>query len=209
MIDTLLPYLPALALALSIQAAGIIAPGPSVALILAQATGRGRGAAILTAAGIACGSGVLAAATVFGITSLLAQMAELMTLIRLIGALYLAFLAYKAFRRALDPPELELSAQSTSRAFLSGFILQSSNPKAILFWLAIAATGGIGAAPAPIVVLFVALAVTNSFIGHGAYALLLSAAPVRRAYASGQRWVDCALGGLFSAFALRLAFDRS
>ena len=49
-------YLPQLLLAWSIQAMGILSPGPSVALILGVATSRGRLPSVVTAFGVACGS---------------------------------------------------------------------------------------------------------------------------------------------------------
>ncbi|MDQ2632147.1 MAG: hypothetical protein M3Y78_00235 [Pseudomonadota bacterium] len=53
-------YLPQLLLAWSIQAMGILSPGPSVALILGVATSRGRLPSVVTALGVSCGSIVLA-----------------------------------------------------------------------------------------------------------------------------------------------------
>ncbi len=204
-------YLPQLLLAWSIQTMGIVAPGPSVMLILGVATGRGRLPAVVTAFGVACGSIVLATATVFGITAIFAEVAAFMTAIRFIGAAYLLWLAYKAFRNAVKVPELHLKqvpSLSAWRAGLTGFTLQITNPKAILFWLAIASVGGVGNAPAPAIALFIAGAFVNSFIGHGGYALLLSSGPVRRVYFRFRRWVEAALGGFFAVASYTLATSR-
>lgn len=204
-------YLPQLLLAWSIQLTGVIAPGPSVALILGVATTQGRLPSLVTAFGVACGSIVLSLATVLGVAVIFAQMADLMTLVRLIGAGYLFWLAFGAFRKAIEPPPLKLETgtrRSAWRAGLSGFVLQVSNPKAILFWLAIASIGGTGDAPWPVVALFVAGAFVNSFAGHGGYALLLSSMPVRRAYGRTRRWIEAALGGFFAYAGFRLATER-
>ena len=82
-------------------------------------------------------------------------------------------------------------------------------PKAILFWLAIASLGGIGDAPWHIVALFVLGAFVNSVTGHGAWALLLSAAPVRRAYQAARRGVEATLGAVFAFAAFTLATARN
>tara|TARA_R110002020_G_scaffold52911_4_gene148375 strand:+ start:1091 stop:1723 length:633 start_codon:yes stop_codon:yes gene_type:complete len=196
-------YLPQILLALSIQTMGILSPGPSVMLILGVATSRGRGPALMTAFGISCGSIVLAGSVVLGIAILLAEIAHAMTVMRILGGLYLFWLAYKAFSKAVNPPPLEVHAVATKsavRTAFGGFLLQVTNPKAIAFWLAIAAVGGVGHAPAPVIVLFVALAWLNSFVGHAAYALLLSAAPVRSLLVRFRFWVEGALG-LFFVFA--------
>ncbi|SPH24580.1 Threonine efflux protein [Defluviimonas aquaemixtae] len=206
-------YLPQLMLAWSIQVTGILSPGPSVALILAVATSHGRLPAVTTAFGVACGSIILAGATVIGISALFAEVAELMTVVRLIGAGYLLWLAWHAFARAARPSELSVAAsisrRSPWRTALAGFFLQVSNPKAILFWLAIAALGGAGDAPWPVLALFVAGAFVNSFLGHAAWALFLSSGPFRRAYFRARRGIEAALGAFFAFAAFNLAMGRS
>lgn len=208
---TLAQYMPQLFLAWSIQAMGVASPGPSVALILGVATSQGRIPSLVTAFGVACGSIVLSVSTVIGIAAIFAQMAELMTLVRLAGAAYLGWLAWKSFRNAARPPLVSLAPERNESAWrtgLAGFLLQISNPKAIMFWLAIASVGGVGDAPIAVIVLFVVGAFFNSFIGHGAYALLLSSGPVRRSYNRARRWIEGALGCFFLLAGARLALAK-
>ena len=204
-------YLPQLMLAWSIQAVGILSPGPSVALILGVATSRGRLPSLVTAFGVACGSIVLSVATIIGLTAILAQVAELMTVLRWVGAAYLAWLAFRAFRNAASAPKLAVEPVGRASAWrtgLAGFALQVSNPKAIMFWLAIASLGGVGDAPLPVVVLFVAVVFLNSFVGHGAYAVLLSSAPARSAYGRARRYIESGLGCFFLFAGFKLATTR-
>ena len=201
-------YLPQLLLAWSIQLVGVASPGPGVALILGVATSRGRAASLVTALGIACGAVVLAIVTVLGLAVIFAQIAGLMTLVRLIGAAYLAYLAWTSFRKALHPPALKIGAggeRSIARTALAGFLLQITNPKAIFFWLAVAGAGGVGGAPLPVVAVFVFGAFVNSLCGHGAYALVLSSAPVRRAYGRARGWIESGLGTFFLFASYKLA----
>ncbi len=210
--EMLSEHLPQLLLAWSIQWVSVMTPGPAVALILGVATSRGRGPAVVTSLGVACAAVILASTTVLGITAIFAQMAELMTVIRWVGAAYLAYLAYRAFRNAVLLPPLALSQthdKSSLKTALNGFVLQLSNPKSMVFWLAIAAMGGVGTAPWPIVLLFVAGAFANSFIGHAGYALLLSSTPFRAGYVHARRWIEGTLGTFFTLFAFKLATDRS
>ena len=204
-------YLPQLMLAWSIQAVGILSPGPSVALILGVATSRGRVYSLVTAFGVACGSIVLSVATIIGLTAILAQVAELMTVLRWVGAAYLAWLAFKAFRNAASASKIlvePVGRASVWRTGLAGFALQVSNPKAIMFWLAIASLGGVGDAPLPVVMLFVAVVFLNSFVGHGAYAVLLSSAPARSAYGRARRYIESGLGCFFLFAGFKLATTR-
>jgi threonine/homoserine/homoserine lactone efflux protein len=204
-------HLPQLLLAWSIQWMGVLSPGPSVMLILSVATSQGRAPSLVTAFGIACGTIVLATATVLGLASLFARMAELMVAVRLVGAAYLLWLAWKAFRNAALDKELVLKRTATGtpwRSALNGFTLQVSNPKAIFFWLAVASVGGAGDAPLPVVLVFIAGAFANSFLGHGGYALLLSSSPIRRLYLRFRKWVEGGLGCFFLYAGYRLATTR-
>jgi threonine/homoserine/homoserine lactone efflux protein len=201
-------YLPQLLLAWSIQWMGVLSPGPSVMLILSVATSQGRAPSLVTASGIACGTIILATATVLGLASLFAQVAELMVAVRLVGAAYLLWLAWKAFRNAVLDKELVLKRAATGSAWrsaLNGFTLQISNPKAIFFWIAVASVGGVGNAPLPVILIFIGGAFVNSFVGHSGYALLLSSGPVRRLYLRFRKWVEGGLGCFFLYAGYRLA----
>ncbi|OUS22480.1 threonine transporter [Rhodobacterales bacterium 59_46_T64] len=205
-------YLPQLLLAWSIQWAGIMSPGPGVMLILSVATTGGRGAALLTALGIGLAAILLALATVLGLAALLAKTAILMTAVKFIGAGYLLWMAYSAFRKAANPPQMvtasQIPAPSRARLLLAGFTMQISNPKAILFWVAIAAVGGIAGAPLPIMALFIAGAFVNSLLGHVIWAVLLSSSPIRAGYARARRPIEAALGIFFLGFAAKLATTK-
>lgn len=204
-------YLPQLMLAWSIQLTGALAPGPSVALIANTALSRGRVPAVRTAAGVACGSIVLAGATVLGVTALFAELGEVLAVIRMVGVVYLLWLALKAFRNAAHPPELRIVQElpgKPRRPALSGLMLQLSNPKAILFWLAIATIGHVGDVPFSAKILFVFVAFTISFAAHGGYGILLSVKTIRQAYARARRWIEGAFGCFFVFASYELATTK-
>ncbi len=205
-------YLPQFLLAWSIQITGVLSPGPGVALILGVATAQGRRAAYLTTLGIASGSIILCLATIIGIAAIFAEIAGAMTVIRYIGAAYLIWLAWGAFRKAVNPPKLtpaEIAPRSAAKHWTTGFLLQITNPKAIFFWLAIAALGGVGDAPAPMIALFVAVSFLNSLLGHGLWALVFSTSAMRALYHRARRPIEAALGAFFTFAAFRLATERS
>ncbi len=210
--ETILTFLPQLLLAWSIQAMAVLSPGPAVALILGVAASQGHPAAMAVVAGITGSALIWSTITALGLAALFAQFADLVLAVRIIGAVYMAWLAYRAFKTAVAPPDLNIEAQARrgfGRNALAGFFMQVSNPKAIFFWLAIAAVGGVGESPGQVIALFVAGALVITFTGHGAYALILSSTPVRRAYFSARRWVEGTLGVFFAYFAFRLATERS
>lgn len=208
----LIPFLPGFAAAYAILLVAASSPGPAVALLLGIGTGQGRVAALTTSAGIATGSVFLNLGTILGLGLLLETAAWAMQAVRVLGAAYLAWLAYGAFRKALAPPVLTPAAvprQRHGRLFGLGMALQLTNPKAIVFWIAINAVGATAGGGPLIIALFVAGAWLISFACHGAWSVLLSAAPVRAAYARARRGVETTLGVFFAGFALRMALDRS
>lgn len=212
MMDTLWPYLPVIFTALSIQFVGILSPGPSVVMVVGHSLAQGRGAASASAAGVATGSGVLALATVLGVSALVAQIAGAMEILRFAGAAYLAWLAIKAFQRSRTLPPLTPTHPTHRRIavlYRQGLLLQLSNPKAMLFWLAIATMGGLAEAPWQAKGLLVFCAIGQSFLGHGLYGWLLGGAGPRGAYEKARRWIEAGIGGLFGAAAIGLAFGRS
>jgi threonine/homoserine/homoserine lactone efflux protein len=205
-------YLPGFLAAYSILLVGASSPGPAVAMLLGISMGQGRGPALIACGGIASGSMTINILTMLGVGLILSQAAWAMAALRLIGGGYLLWLAYGAFRKAAYPPKISPLAtvkQPTHRLFFSGYLLQVTNPKAILFWLAIAAIGATDGGGALIVMLFVLGAFVLSFLCHAAWALILSATTIRAAYTHSRRWIEAVLGCFFTIFAYKLATSES
>ncbi|WP_373354678.1 LysE family translocator [Pseudoroseicyclus sp. CXY001] len=209
----LVQHLPLFAAAYAILVVAAASPGPAVALLLGIGLGQGRRAALLTATGIACGSVVINAATMVGVGLLLAEAAWAMTLLRLLGAGYLLWLAWGAFRKARSgaavPEAAPQPIRSAGALWSTGFLLQVTNPKAIVFWLAIAAVGATAGGGALTHAAFLAGAFAISFVIHGAWALALSSSPVRVLYGRFRRRIEGALGAFFAFAALKMALARS
>ncbi len=208
----LLTYLPGFLAAYAILFVAASSPGPAVAMLLGIATTQGRAPALVASAGIASGSILLNIATLLGVSILLSQYAWAMTVLRLIGGAYLLYLAWGAFKKAANPPEIQaadVARASYGTHFLGGFLLQVTNPKAIVFWIAIAAVGATAGGGPLVIGLFILGAWIVSFFCHGAWALILSSRPVRAAYNAGRRWVDGTLGLFFVFAAYKLATSRS
>ena len=208
----LAPFLPGFVAAYAILFVAASSPGPAVAMLMGIGLTQGRGAALIASLGIAAGSVVINIATLAGVGLLLEQAAWAMSILRLIGATYLAWLAFGAFKKAWNPPKMdavEVPRQSTSRLFLMGLLLQITNPKAIVFWLAIASIGATSGGGIVIVALFVLGAFLISFGCHGAWALVMSARTARQTYFRARPAIEGILGTFFSYAAFRLATERS
>ncbi|MEL6648533.1 MAG: LysE family translocator [Pseudomonadota bacterium] len=204
-------YLPGILTAYSILLVGASSPGPAVAMLLGISTTQGRTQSLIASLGIATGSMTINVLTMLGIGLLLSEAAWAMTALRIIGASYLIWLAWSAFRKAIDPPSVQVAQvtpKSASVLFWQGYLLQVTNPKAIAFWLAIASVGAVIGAGPTIVTLFIIGAFLISFAAHGAWSIMLSTRPFRAAYARARRWIEAALGAFFVVAAYKIAMDR-
>jgi len=211
MIDALLPFLPGFAIAYGILLVGASSPGPAVAMLMGLSLSQGRAAALIACTGIALGSATINVLTLLGVGLILSQAAWAMMALKFAGSAYLAWLAVGAFRKALHPPQITAATttrQAAPALFTKGYLLQVTNPKAIAFWLAIAAVGATEGAPLGVLAFFVASMAMISFACHAAWALALSSRPVRTAYQSGRAYVETALGAFFTFAAFKLATSR-
>jgi len=119
----------------------IVVPGPSVLFVVSRALAYGRRTALITVAGNAAGSFVLAAAVAIGVGAIVQTSAVAYTTIKLAGAAYLVYLGIRAFRhrRALREAFAERGARliGTSRTWWEGFVVGVTNPKGAVFFAAV------------------------------------------------------------------------
>jgi len=117
-----------------------LTPGPAVLLVLSQALTRGTARTIWSILGILSANTAYFILSATGIGAILLASYDLFFAIKWIGAGYLVWLGVSAFlgksktlsvRRGSDTPT------RGRRLFFSGFILQMSNPKALLFFTAL------------------------------------------------------------------------
>ncbi|MEM6496844.1 MAG: LysE family translocator, partial [Pseudomonadota bacterium] len=138
-------HLTSLALALGIFAVGFVSIGPNILAIIGTSIERGRRQGVALALGVGTGSGIWATLTVVGLTALVTAYAWTITALKILGAAYLLWLAYKAFRSAATPhPKSAATAANVARGnglYWRGLLIQMTNPKAALHWIAIVGIG--------------------------------------------------------------------
>lgn len=151
--------------------------------------------------------------TAIGLTALLAAYASVLTAIKIVGGLYLLWLAFKAFRSAASAkPILDtagLAAGGLWAFFLRGLMIQMTNPKAALTWIAIMSLGLAHSAPASTALIIVIGTTILSVLGHVTYAIAFSTKRVIALYDRARRWIDAVLGVLFAVAGVRLITSRT
>lgn len=116
-----------------------LTPGPAVLFVLSSALSAGARKSVFSNLGIlAANTGyfVLSAA---GVGSLLLASFDLFSVVKWIGAAYLIFLGLRALfgKTSVLAAGIEEKQTRPLRIFGDGFILQASNPKAIVFFTAL------------------------------------------------------------------------
>ncbi len=117
----------------------IAIPGPSVLFVIGRSLALGRRAGLLSVVGNELGALVLVIAVALGVGSIIAESIVLFTIIKIVGALYLAYLGYSAIRHRNEVAATAESAGSSSagRALWEGAIVGATNPKSIVFFVAV------------------------------------------------------------------------
>ena len=202
-------------------AAGLltITPGLDTALVLRTAAVEGRKQALLAGVGIFFGCLLWGAAASFGLSALLAVSSVAYDMLRIVGAIYLGYLGIKLFIRAytctsstnaVEPDSEGQERGDGSRWFRRGLLTNLLNPKVGVFYLSFLPQ----VIPAGVSVwsFSILLALIHAAEGLLWFLLLTNATESLSHWLKQRRVVmalDSAMGAVFVAFGLKLAFDRS
>lgn len=112
-----------------------LAPGPDNLFVMAQSVQNGRAAGLLVTLGLATGLVLHTLAVALGLAALVHASSVAFTVLKFVGAGYLCYLAYRAFR-AGKSAGCEPLAASRGKLYRRGIIMNITNPKVSLFFLA-------------------------------------------------------------------------
>lgn len=151
--------------------------------------------------------------TALGLTALVSTYASIMVSLKIVGAVYLLWLAFKAFKSAMTIKELDVRPVRLNGGpvafYRRGLLIQMTNAKAALVWIAIMSLAMDGQAPIWVAALVVVGTSIISAVGHVIYAVAFSTSPVVAVYAKARQWIEGVLG-IYSCFAsYKLATYRS
>ena len=205
-LTTYLLYLAAVALL-------VLTPGPTMLMCTTTAIHHGPRQAMLSAAGSVTAVLGVMLLSALGLGALLAASEVGFAIAKLLGASYLIALGIKTYRSqgALLPTDNNAgeSALTERAAYLRGFLVGASNPKALLFFAAffpqfLNPDSSFAPQFAILALTFVALelaVLTACALGVSRIAPLLR-------QSGPMRWVNRVCGGLFTVMGLALLFTR-
>jgi threonine/homoserine/homoserine lactone efflux protein len=207
------PYLTGILLAYGVFMIGMFTPGPNILAVIGTSMSVGRSEGKALALGVATGTFCWSMLTALGLTALVSAYASIMAVLKVVGAGYLLWLAFKAFKSAMTIKELDVRPvrlDGGSVAFYRrGLLIQMTNAKAALVWIAIMSLAMDGQAPIWVAALVVVGTSIISAVGHVIYAVAFSTSPVVAAYAKARHWIEGILGVYFCFASYKLATYRS
>jgi threonine/homoserine/homoserine lactone efflux protein len=189
-------------------------PGADMALFLSRTLSGGRAQGFAAQAGANAGLVVHTVAAALGLSALLAASTEAYQAVKIAGALYLVWLAIGALRHGAA---LKLKADGAAKggarsAFLSGLLINLTNPKIVIFFVTFLPQFIDARDPHASVKLFTLgfgfIAITTMV---NAGVILVAARLVAAAKASPRalRAFDYGFAALMGAFAARLAWSEA
>jgi len=129
-----LPYAIALAIAAAI-------PGPGIAACVGKALGSGFRPAFFFMNGLVLGDLFYLTLAVLGLAALASAFSGVFFVFKLVGAAYLIYLAVSFWRAGIDPEAVSARRGTGALAsVMGGFTVTLSNPKTIIFYMALLPT---------------------------------------------------------------------
>ncbi len=200
-------------LAYSAFTLGLFSPGPNILSVIGTSMGAGRTFGKALALGVASGSFLWGLLTLCGLTSVLTVYASVMTGVKIVGAVYLLWLAFKAFRSAFSSENTDITEINVNGGvgdyYRRGLLVQMTNPKAALTWIAIMSLAIDENAPFWVGISVVAGTTIISMIGHLTYATAFSTTPMVEAYRRLRRSIELTLGAFFCFASYKLLTTKT
>jgi threonine/homoserine/homoserine lactone efflux protein len=113
-----------------------LSPGPDNVFVLAQSALSGRRAGLMVTLGLCTGLLVHSAAVAFGVATLIKNTDYGFFAIKLLGAAYLSYLALQLFKAKAMTLGQSQTAVPSARLYRRGIIMNVTNPKVAIFFLA-------------------------------------------------------------------------
>lgn len=212
--NSLFEYFPNL---MSVYLACLVAftsPGPNFVAVTSHAV-ESRKSGLGIATGISLGTALWALLAATGITALLTAYHHAALMVGLAGGSYLCWLGFKSIRSVIQGAKFNASLKSVSgsisalSSMRTGLLIQMTNPKTAVFWLAVTSLAIQPETPAEIVALLVIGCLIIALIWHSLLALAFSSGPIRDGYVRFKPVISTVFGVLFICLGLRIVYSVS
>ncbi len=203
-----IPTLVAVGIAFWIVAAS---PGPANLSNAAIAMRYGRRASVIYGLGLSVALVVWGILAATGMGALLQASVGALLVMKLIGGFYLLYLAWGSARTAATPRDVKIAEARHGRWFWRGVVLNLSNPKSVIAWMAALSMGLDPSGSVLSIILTTLVCVVMAFLNNLTYSLVFSMEGMMTTYRRFRRWIEGASAALFSIAGvalIRSAFAR-
>ena len=177
-------------------------PGPTTLAVATVSMHSGRKSGLFFGAGLALGLAFWGLVAATGLGAILQASSYALSVLKLVGGAYLLWLAWMSARSAMVKADMSVPPKSTRyTGFRHGLVLNLSNPKAVIAWMALGLDDGGSAAQ---VMLATGTCMVLGLAIYMLYALVFSTSGAMALYRKTRRWIDGAVAGLFAAAGIGL-----
>jgi threonine efflux protein len=197
-----------LILIMTIHAVALISPGPDFAIVTRLSIVSGRRSGLWGAAGVVTAIGIYVLISVLGLSLVLAALPGLSRVLSVAGALYLGWLGVQCLRSKGQLPQAQ-SLQPVGKAFITGFLTNLLNPKAMLYFGSILSQALTPDLSTTDVVILWFLLVGESLLWFGFVAFMFSSQRVLEWLRNRMLWFDRIVGAVLLGLAVKVATSVS
>ncbi len=196
---------------LAVNLLGWITPGPNMIAVMNASLTHGRRHGIYTGLGLSAAALLWTLLAVFGVTALFELFPLFVFWLKLAGAGYLLWLGYRSLRAAFHNRggrfQLQGSGMRGRQAFLTGFLVSATNPKAAFFFGSILTAFVPQGASTGMLAAIVTICLAVAIVGHSITATVFSTRLAVGLFDRFKRGISAVFGVIFGGLGLAVAYD--
>jgi len=188
-----------------------VSPGPATIAVATVSMSSGHKHGLLFGLGLSVGLGFWGIVAVTGMGAVLQSTTYVLTILKVLSGLYLLWLAVQSGRSAMRRVDDVAGPPDQGRWFRRGLILNLSNPKGAVAWMAALSMGLGQGDDSSVVVAATIVCIVLGFLNYAGYAMAFSLSGFMTGYKRLRRWIDGVVAGLFAVAGMSLfrsAFSR-
>ena len=207
-------YLPGLFAVYAAISVAFTSPGPNFLGVVSSAV-QNRINGVFVGLGVSVGSALWALFASTGVTAIMVAFDSAIFALSVLGGGYLCWLGYKSLRSVRTRSQMNISddekalAVSPISSLQKGLLIQMTNPKSLVFWLAITPLAISPQTPWVIIGALVFGCFAIAVVWHVLLALMFSSGPARSSYLRFKPVISFIFGVLFFGLGVKLIYDSA
>ena len=206
-------YLSEFIAVVSITVLTIVTPGPDFVVVARNSLTFSRRSGVFTAIGVSIAVWIHIFYTLAGIGFILSKSIVLFSVIKFLGSAYLIYLGVNCLRSKSSVTEINGCKKdeflSDIRSFKMGFINNTLNPKATLFFVSLFTQLVSPTTPLSIQILYGAIVSISCFGWFSLVSIFLNRTKVKQTFLRIQKYVEKLMGAVLIGFGIKVAFSTS